>query len=302
MRIYVCVCTWLLSFLFPSFTQELYQAYLKVSQQVPATTVTQSEEGEAPVTNGAVDEPAVSANGAATTVGTGELAGEGVYTTNVHQQQELPQQSAAQGQQQQFAQYLDPYAMSFGFSPRRGSAAASTASQSQQPPNVENTLLSFGPQSGIIPPPPPPSCGPFFPLSSSFHPWSSPARFPSPSYYGSQPPFQSGPYTPSYRPFFASPGYRWPFSPSTDYRPQFGSRLTPRAYPGQHQQPHFDVRVPPGVGEMSSRDGAYSPSGVTAASVQVQAPSSPPGSVSVSLQQNLSTTNVNLQPHSRTSM
>ena len=291
MSVCVCVCVCVAMYYFSSFLlQELYQAYLKVSQQVPATTVTQSEQGEEPVTNGAGDEPAVSASGVATTVGTSELAGENAYTTNV--QQELPQQSGQQEEQQQFAKYLDPYAMTFGFSPRRGSAAASTASQGQQPPTVENSLLSFGPQSGIVPPPPPP----FFPLSFSLRPWSSPARFPSPSYYGSQPPFQSGPsysYTPSYNPFFASPGYRWPFTPSAGYTPQFSSRHAPHAYPGQHQ---------PGVDEMASREGAYTPSGVTAASVQVQAPSSPPGSVSVNLQQNLSTTNVNLQPQPGTSM
>ena len=264
---------------------------------MPATTVTQSEQGEA---NGAGDEPAVTASGAATTVGTIELAGENAYTTNV--QQELPQQSGPQEEQQKFAKYLDPSTMTFGFSPRRGSAAASTASQGQQPPTVENSLFSFGPQSGIVPPPPPPFCGPFFPLSSSLRLWSSPPRFPSPSYYGSQPPFQLGTpysYTPSYRPFFASPGYRWPFSPSAGYTPQFSSQHAPHAYPGEHQQPHF---APPGVDEMASREGAYSPSGVTAASVQVQAPSSPPGSVSVNLQQNLSTTNVNLQPQPGTSM
>lgn len=279
-----------------SSPQELYQAYLKISQQPPATTATQSEQGEDPVTNGGAGEcletakePFEAASGAATAAGPRGPADEHVLTaTGPHQQEEQPHQSFAEDQQQH---YLYPYATAFGFTPPHCPAAAYGARQGQQPAPVDRSSFSFAPQSGVTPPPPPPSYGPFFPTPSSSQPWPTPASFPyhfSPSYYG-RPPFHLGPRypftSPSYWPFFPSTGYRYPFARNTDYTPQFNfqpSGATLQTDPAQY--PH---------------EGACSlgsPSGITSASVYVQAPCSPPSATSVNLQQS-STANLTVQPH-----
>ena len=178
----------------------------------------------------------------------------------------------------------------------------------------ENPHLSHQVQSGAIPPPPPPF-------------WSvhSPGYMPfycSPHYspYGPRGPlyptdFPSSRYTPGSMhpsPFFrqpqdglySPPSHKWsypyhghPFSSGFTPQFSFGHRpfMSPHLYPTHHP---FDSSYDAGARVMVSEAAPYptrSPSGITAASMQVQAPSSPPSARSVNLQQN-SSSNINLQP------
>ena len=173
----------------------------------------------------------------------------------------------------------------------------------------ENPHLSHQVQSGAIPPPPS--------LFSGYMPF-----YCSPHYspYGPHGPlyptdFTSSRYTPGsmhpspfFRPpqdsLYSSPSHKWSYPYhghlfSSGLTPQFGFGhrpfMSPHSYPTRHP---FDSSYDAGARVMVSEAAPYpprSPSGITAASMQVQAPSSPPSARSINLQQNVSS-NVNPQP------
>ena len=225
--------------------------------------------------------------------------------------------------------YPGGYGGNYGFSPRRSSQQDPTGPaepnlQYHHQPQVttdRETTHSQPPQPDAAPPPPPfhftgfnvPSTTPAFYNFPGFNPPpTTPAYFPlfSSSHYSpyGPPPLGASPRqgTLSAHPspfkqregYFSPQRFGWLYPPPTGYTPPYGYPYPPR--PGVPSSPyhysHYDMGPRITVSEAEPYPSLLrSPSGITAASMQVQPPSSPPSAPSVNNVQQHSCTNFSAQ-------